>query len=134
MYAVSLIFSNLSPHYLPFSSFQGKCSFSTDNGIFHCHHRWWLSFPLNLFGSSSPTRVTTCLDSCKHRQLNPKPCIFTIWQVEGRQQSTRRPPPIRMQNRSPFITNLSSPGDDSRGGVFHKWSDIYPLPPQIGGC
>ena len=34
MYAVSFIYSNLSPHGFPFSSFQGKFSLSKDNGLF----------------------------------------------------------------------------------------------------
>ena len=112
MYVVSFIYSNLSPHYLPFSSFQGKFfSFSKDNGLFsplppsmivfpnrtyqfpHCPRMWQLvRIVLNIWNSISSL------------------CIFTIWRVAGWQQSMRRPPWMRMQNRLPFIINRSYPG------------------------
>ena len=60
----------------------------------------------------------------------PSHCIFTIWRVAGWQRSVRRPPRTRMQNGPPFIIDHSSPGGGSRGGVFHKWSNIYTPHPK----
>ena len=60
----------------------------------------------------------------------PSHIIFTIWRVTGWQRSMRRPPRMRTQNGPPFIIDRSSPGGGSRGGVFHKCSNIYTPHPK----
>ena len=77
MYAVSFIYTNLSPHCFPFSSFQGMFFISQRTMDFFCrYHCQWLSFPWNLSISSLPMSVTTLLDCCYHWQFNPKHSCF----------------------------------------------------------
>ena len=130
MYAVSLIYSNLSPHCFPFSYFQSMFFLSPRtmafftitpvgdylfhrNYIFPYRPRVWPLVQIAVtIGNSIPSLRT-----------------FLIWRVAGWQRSMRRPPQMGMQNGQPFIIDRSSPGGGSRGGVFHKCSDIY-TPPQ----
>ena len=76
MYAVSFIYSNLSLHCFPFSSFQDKFSLSKENGIFYRYQCRGLSFPSNLSISSLPMILNTRSDCCYHLQFNPKPSYF----------------------------------------------------------
>ena len=130
MYAVSFIYSNSSPHFFPFSSFQGKfflsprkrefftvttvddCPF---HGIYRFPHCPWV-WPL--------VRIAVTIGN-----WIPSLRIFTIWRLAGWQRYTRRPPQMRIQNGPPFIIYCSSSGGSLWGGVFHKCSDIYTPPP-----
>ena len=77
MYAVSLMYSNLSPHCFPFLSFQGKLFLSPRTmAFFHRYHCRRLYFPPNSSIYVSPTILTTSLNRCYHRQFNPKPSYF----------------------------------------------------------
>ena len=74
MYAVSFIYYNLSLHWFPFSSFQGKFFLSQMiMAPFHRYHHQQFTFPSNLLIYLLPTSVTTRSDHCYHRQFNPKP-------------------------------------------------------------
>ena len=98
--------------------------------LFHRYYRRRLTFTSNLSISLSPKSVPTRLDRCYHRQFNPKPYIFTIFQVAGWQRSMRRPSLTRMQNGPLFIINRSSPGGGSQEGVLHKCFKIYTPHPK----
>ena len=77
IYSVSFIYSNLSLHCYPFSSFQ--CNFYLSPrtiAFFNRYHRQQLPFPINFFISLSLMSVTTRSDCCHHRQFNLKPSYF----------------------------------------------------------
>ena len=76
MYAVSFIYTNLSPHFF-FFILSRQVFFSPRTMAFFCHyHCRRLSFPSNLSISLSPTSVTSCLDRFYRWQLNTKPSYF----------------------------------------------------------
>ena len=131
MYAVSFIYSNLSPHCFPFSSFQGKFfsiqghwPFFTVTTVDYCLFHGIYRFSYRPWVWSLVQIAVTIGNSI------PSLCIFTIWPVVVWQRSMRRPPRMRTKNGPPFIIDRSSPGGGSRGGVFHRCSDIYTPPPQ----
>ena len=132
MYAVSFIYSDLSPHCFPFSSFQGKFfslqgqwSFFTVTTVNDCLFHQTFRVP------HRPRVWPLVWIAVTNGNSIPSLRIFTIWQVAGFQRSMRRPPRIIMQNGPPFIIDTSSPGCGSWGGVFHKCSDIYKPPTKI---
>ena len=117
-----------------FSSFQGKFFFlqrkwpfstvTTVTTVNYClfHRTYWFLYCPQVWPL---VRIVVTIGNSI-----PSLSIFTIRQVAGWQRSTRKPPQLRMQNGPTFIINFSLLGGGSRGGVFHKCSDIYTLPPQ----
>ena len=131
MYAVSFIYYNLSSHFFPFSSLQGNLFLSPRTmDFFHRYHHRQLTFPSILSISLSPMSVTTRLDCCYHRQLNPKPSYFHHF-VDGRVAVLHEEASLNeIQNGPPLIIDHPSPGGGSREGVLHKCSDIYTPHPK----
>ena len=130
MYAVLFIYSNLSPHCFPFSFFQGKFYLSPRKMVFFtviAVNDWIFN---RIYRFSHRPRVWQLVwIAVTIRNSIPNLHIFIIWRIAGWQRFIRRPPWIRMWNGPPFIIDLLSPGGRSRGGEFHKCSDIYTPPP-----
>ena len=135
MYAVSFMYSSLSPHCFPFSSFQGKFCVSPStmapfsvtaadaflfHGIYQFPHlpRVW---PL--------VRIAVTIGNSI-----PSLSIFTIWRVAGWQRSMRRPPWTTIQNGPPFIIeSLVSRRRLARGSVPQMFRYIYAQPQKRPG-
>ena len=145
IYAVSFIYSNLSPHCFPFSFLQGKFFLSKDNGLFSPSPPSMIVFSMVFIGFLIAHECDHLFVFLLPSEIKSQVFIFSpsgVWQ--GWQRMTRRPPRTRMKNGPPFIIGRSSSGGGLRGGEFHKCSDIYttpPPPPQngrakkiIGGC
>ena len=132
MYAVSFIYSNLSPHCFPFSSFQSKFfSIRGQRNFFNVTtvndhlFRGFYRFP-------HCPRIWPLVRIPVIKQFNPKALYFrhpAVYKV-GWQRSMMRPPRTRMKNGPPFIINRLSPWGSSRGGVFLKCSNIYTPHPK----
>ena len=131
MYAVSFIYSNLSPRCFPFSSSQGKFFLSPRTmAFFHRYHRWRLSFPLNLSIYVSPTSVTTRSDFCYHWTFNTKPSYFHHF-VGGRVTAVHEesPPNDNAKRTAICHRSLVPRGRLARGSVPQILQYIY-TPPQ----
>ena len=112
------------PFKASFLSLQGQRHFFTITTVDDClcHQTYWCPCCLRVWPL---VQIAVTIGNSI-----PSLCIFTILRGSGWQRSTRRPPLIRMQNGPPFIINRSPPGGGSRGGAFHKCSDIYTPPPK----
>ena len=129
MYAVSLIYSNLSPYFSLFHSFKAMLSFSKDNGLFCRYHRRQLSFPLNLSIYLSPMSVTIRQDWYYHRQFNPKTSYFH--QLVGGRVATvheEASPNENKERTAIHQRSLVSRGWLARGSVPQMLRYIYTLP------
>ena len=131
MYAVSFIYLNLSKQCFPFPPIQGnffslqrKWAFSTVTTVDDCIFHRTYQFPYH------PQVWPLVHISVTIGNSIPSLRILTIWWVTCWKRSMRRPPRMRMQNGPPSVIDRSSPGGGSRGGLFHKCSDIYAPHPK----
>ena len=138
MYAVSFIYSNLSPHCFLFHPFKTSFSLSKENGLFHHYHRRRFSFQLKLSTSLSPTSVTTRLDCCYHRQFNPKPSYF-YHLAGGRVKEFHKEASSNDNTKTDrHSSSIARPQGAACEGECYTNALIYiqptPKPPHIRGC
>ena len=138
MYAVSFIYSNLSPHYFPFSSFQGKFSLSKDNGLFSLLPPLTIVFSIELIDFLIAHECDHSFGLLLPALIQSQAFVFSPF---GRWQGVSGPRgglPGQEYKEDCHSSSIARPQGAACKGEWSTNSPIYirppPKPPHIRGC